>query len=123
MPKPSPRALAHGLELHRGATSGIAPNAFLYAARQTVNLGVASLVRPNASVDFTISHLLTNSMANETYGTPTPTYSRLTRHQKDGAQVQFGLMGTFYPRNQRTNPSPGNLVSRPPARPRIGFWP
>jgi len=123
LPKPSPRDLADGLELHGGATSGIAPNAFLSAARQTVNLGVASLVRPNASVDFTISHLLNNPIANETYGTATPTYSRLTQHQKDGAQVQFGLMGTFYSRNQRTHPYPENLVSHPPPRPRIGFWP
>ena len=80
----------------RGAISGISPNAFIYTRpRQIVNLSVEYLIRPTASVYFTISNLLNNPLANEAYGTDTPAYARLTQHQKDGAQIQFGLKGTF----------------------------
>ena len=80
----------------RGAISGISPNAFTYTRpRQIVNLSVEYLIRPTASVYFTISNLLNNPLANEAYGTDTPAYARLTQHQKDGAQIQFGLKGTF----------------------------
>lgn len=82
--------------LRRGAISAIAPNAFIYTrSRQVVNLSAEYLIRPNASAYATISNLLNNPLANETYGTDTPAYARLTQHQKDGAQLQFGLKGTF----------------------------
>jgi len=82
--------------LRRGATSGIAPNAFVYTRpRELVNLSAEYLVRRNTSVFFTISNLLKNPLVNETYGTDTPAYARVTSDRRDGSQVQFGVKGTF----------------------------
>ena len=82
--------------LRRGAISGIAPNAFVYTRpRQLVSVSMEYLVRRNTSVYFTISNLLNNPVANETYGTDTPGYARLTSNREDGRQVQFGLKGTL----------------------------
>jgi TonB-dependent receptor len=82
--------------LRRGAISGIAPNAFVYTRpRHLVSVGLEYLVRRNASVYFTISNLLNNPVTNETSGTATPSYARLTSNREDGRQVQFGLKGTL----------------------------
>ena len=82
--------------LRRGATSGIAPNAFIYTRpRELVNLSVDYLVRRNTSVFFTLSNLLRNPSVNETYGTDTPAYARVTSKREDGSQVQFGVKGAF----------------------------
>ena len=40
-----------------------------------MNLSVEYLIRPTASVYFTISNLLNNPLANEAYGTDTPAYA------------------------------------------------
>ena len=82
--------------LRRGATSGIAPNAFIYTRpRELVNLSVDYLVRRNTSVFFTLSNLLRNPSVNATYGTATPAYARVTSQREDGSQVQFGVKGSF----------------------------
>ena len=82
--------------LRRGATSGIAPNAFVYTRpRELVNLSVDYLVRRNTSVFFTLSNVLKNPSINETYGTDTPAYARVTSNREDGSQVQFGVKGAF----------------------------
>jgi TonB-dependent receptor len=82
--------------VRRGATSGIAPGAFVFTRpRELVNLSAEYLVRRNTSVYFTISNLLRRPVVNETYGADTPSYARLTSARYDGAQVQIGLKGTF----------------------------
>jgi outer membrane receptor protein involved in Fe transport len=82
--------------VRRGATSGIAPGAFVFTRpRELVNLSAEYLVRRNTSVYFTISNLLRRPVVNETYGVDTPSYARLTSARYDGAQVQIGLKGTF----------------------------
>lgn len=80
----------------RGATAGIAPNAFVYTRpRGLVNVSAEYLVRRNTSVFATVSNLLQAPLVNETYGTDTPAYARVTSNRGDGAQVQFGLKGSF----------------------------
>ena len=82
--------------LRRGATAGIAPDAFVFTRpRQLVNVSVEYLVRRNTSVFFTISNLLKERLINETYGADTPAYARVSSNRDDGAQVQFGLKGSF----------------------------
>jgi outer membrane receptor for ferrienterochelin and colicin len=80
----------------RGATSGLAANAFVYTRpRQLLNVSAEYLVRRNTSVYVTVSNLLRAPLVNETYGTDTPAYARVSSDRRDGAQVQFGLKGTF----------------------------
>lgn len=82
--------------LRRGASSGISPNAFVYTRpRELVNLSVDYLVRRNTSVFFTLSNVFKNPSINETYGTDTPAYARVTSNREDGSQVQFGVKGSF----------------------------
>lgn len=82
--------------LRRGATSGIAPNAFVYTRpRELVTVSAEYLVGRRTSVYVTLSNLLKNPLVNETYGTDTPAYARVTSKRDDGAQVQFGLKGSF----------------------------
>ena len=82
--------------LRRGATAGIAPNAFVYTRpRELVNVSVDYLVRRDTSVFFTLSNVLKNPLVNETYGTDTPAYARVTSNRGDGSQVQVGLKGSF----------------------------
>jgi hypothetical protein len=82
--------------LRRGATAGIAPNAFVFTRpRGIVNVSAEYLVRRNTAVFCSISNLLKEPLVNETYGTDTPAYARVTSNRGDGAQVQFGLKGSF----------------------------
>ncbi len=80
----------------RGGTSTIAPGAYGYTRPRTLlNVSAEYLVRRNVSVYATVSNLLNNPVANETYGADTPAYARLTSERKDGSQIQFGLKGSF----------------------------
>jgi TonB-dependent receptor len=80
----------------RGATAGIAPNAFVYTrSRGLVNLSAEYLVRGNTAVFCTLTNVFREPLVNETYGTDTPAYARVTSNRGDGAQVQFGLKGSF----------------------------
>ncbi len=82
--------------LRRGATSGLAPNAFVFVRpRGLVNLSADYVVRRDTTVFFTINNLLRTPLVNEIYGTDTPAYARVSSDRRDGAQVQFGLKGTF----------------------------
>ncbi len=80
----------------RGAVSGLAPNAFVHTrARGIVNLSAELVVRRSTSVFATVNNLLREPLVNETYGTDTPAYARVSSDRRDGAQVQLGLKGTF----------------------------
>jgi TonB-dependent receptor len=82
--------------VRRGATSTIAPGAFVFTRpRELVNMSVEYRVRRQTSVYFTISNLLRRPAVNETYGEDTPSYARLTSARYDGAIVQFGLKGSY----------------------------
>ncbi|WP_414662659.1 TonB-dependent receptor domain-containing protein [Horticoccus sp. 23ND18S-11] len=82
--------------LRRGANSGIAPNAFVYTRpRELVNLSAEYLVRRSTSVFLTLTNVLKEPLVNETYGTDTPAYARVTSNRRDGAQVQMGVKGGF----------------------------
>jgi iron complex outermembrane receptor protein len=82
--------------LRRGATAGIAPNAFVYTRpRGLVNVSAEYVVRRNTAVFCTVSNVFCEPLVNETYGTDTPAYARVTSNRGDGAQVQFGLKGSF----------------------------
>ena len=47
------------------------------------------------SVNRSVNNLLREPLVNETYGTDTPAYARVSSDRRDGAQVQIGLKGTF----------------------------
>ena len=82
--------------VRRGATSTLAPGAFVFTnPRQLVSVSMEYLVRRNTSVYFTASNLLRQPLVNETYGTDTPAYARVSSDRRDGSQVQIGLKGTF----------------------------
>lgn len=80
----------------RGASSGIAPGAFVYTVpRSLVNVNAELQVRRNLAVYATVSNLFNVPVAIETYGPDTPAYARRTSETKVGAQVQMGLKGSF----------------------------
>ena len=80
----------------RGATSTIAPGAFVFTApRRLVSLNAEYALRRNFAVYTTISNLLNEPVKVETYGPDTPAYARVTSETKAGAQVQFGVKGSF----------------------------
>lgn len=80
----------------RGATSGLASNAFVYTRpRRLLNVSAEYQLRRSTSVYVTVSNLLREPLVNETYGTDTPAYARVSSDRRDGAQVQFGLKGSF----------------------------
>ena len=80
----------------RGATSAIAPGAFVWTRpRGLVNLSADYVVRRDTTVFVTVNNLLREPVINENYGADTPAYARVSSDRRDGAQVQFGVKGTF----------------------------
>jgi TonB-dependent receptor len=80
----------------RGGTSGLAPGGYTYTLpRPRLDLSAEYRLTRRTALYAAANNVFNQPVATATYGPATPEYARFASENKPGAQVQFGVKGTF----------------------------